>query len=181
MPARTRTTTGCRRTAGSPHSETMAGPTRPVIATPGRVGTAILSECGEPAVRLTPVAVLERTVVVWPDLDLHVAPPVEPAVSAVAPQVTCPATGACTGRMTGRRRRAPVCRAPALPTRHTRSCRAARQARNGGLPPASAWSAPVYACRRCGCPPPYQSAPGSPSVVYESTVSTSNHDLIYLR
>jgi len=52
----------------------IAARRRPGVAITGRVGTAILSECGKPAVRLKPVAVLGSTSVVWPDLDLHVGP-----------------------------------------------------------------------------------------------------------
>jgi hypothetical protein len=52
------------------------------VAVAGRPGSAIVSQVGQPGGHLVPVVVLERAGGVWPDLDLHAEPPVEPGVSA---------------------------------------------------------------------------------------------------
>jgi hypothetical protein len=49
----------------------------------GRPGLAIVPELGEPAIHLEPVRLVEHAWIMWPDLDFHVAPPIEPAASAV--------------------------------------------------------------------------------------------------
>src|SRR5271166_6638988 len=124
------------------------------VAIAGRVGTAIVAELGEPAVRLGPVVVRGRASVLWPDLDLHVGPPVVPVVCVVPLRVTCPGTGACTG-MTDRARaaRPGMPGAGAASAAYT-SCRAVT-GRHGdrGLPSASAWFARCACAAIAACPP----------------------------
>src|SRR5271166_4588337 len=127
---------------------------RPGIAAARRLGTAIVAEPGEPAVRLGPVVVRGRASVLWPDLDLHVGPPVVPVVCVVPLRVTCPGTGACTG-MTDRARaaRPGMPGAGAASAAYT-SCRAVT-GRHGdrGLPSASAWFARCACAAIAACPP----------------------------
>jgi hypothetical protein len=58
------------------------GAGRHTAALAGRL-YAVLPQLGEPVVHL------EHAGVVWPDLDLHVGPPLEPTLSVVQPRVTC--------------------------------------------------------------------------------------------
>jgi len=152
------------------------------VAIAGRVGTAILSECGKPAVRLKPVAVLARTSVVWPDLDLHVGP------SRCASGERRGAAGdvSCDRRMHGVKDRVAVARPvvprsgaadaayPVMPGCHRQAQMAACRQRAPGLPRST--RAAVAAC-----PPPYQAPRAHRLGFYESTVPVSNHGLIYLR
>jgi hypothetical protein len=78
-----------------------------------RLGPPVLPQLREPVVHL------EHAGVVWPDLHLHVRPPVEPAVSAVQLRATCFGTGIRSGKTDRQRLR--VLDAPGLSTANATS------------------------------------------------------------